>query len=913
MHSANINRMAIDDRNVILATASDDKTVRVWDLETLKIVRTIRIPIGKGKEGKIYAVAVSPDGRTVLCGGQTAYGDSTANVFIIDVQTGNFLSTVGGLPGAVLHLTYSRDGKYFVAALGQKGIRIYDARTYALIAADDQYGGPSYGADFGPSGLLATTSYDGYVRLYDDGFKLKAKANLVGGKRPFALHWSPDGSRVAIGFEDVARIHVLSAVDLSVVAEKEFSDVRGALASAVWDAEGKNIYAGGIYDRGGINQLVKWEQISLAVKELPTTSNTVTHLLPLKNGGVVFSTSDPSIGIFSATDEQIASRTSALWDYRGLGDHLFLSNDAAVIHFPNVVDGGFFRFSIPDRLLETRTEVSSEHDYSRPDSAVLTVQSSNDTAFWNDTSSQLEPGEVRRIAAIVPDGRSVLIGTDWYLRLIGRDSQIQWKVSTPAPIVNARVSTNGKLAVCALGDGTIRWYRLSDGHELLALFLHKEKKTWVLWTPSGYYDVSPGAEELIGWHQNNGKDHAADFFPIGKFRSTYYRPDVIAGILTGRDEQEGVRIATHVDSVSPSATAVTGILPPIVSIISPLDGSDITSSDTTVQFALRTSSNEPITGIKTLVDGRPAMAERGIKVKSTHAVRAVRVPIPEKDVEVSVIAENRFGASEPATVRLRWKGPPKTEEFVITPRLYVLAVGISSYQDSELSLQLPAKDAQDFVETLARQKGVLYRDVVSKVLVNEHATKDEVLDGLEWIVRETTSKDVAVVFFAGHGVNDPNGVYYFLPHDFISDKIKRTGVPFFDIKQTLAALAGKSLFFVDTCHAGNIMGVRRAAPLDITAVINELSSAENGTVVFASSSGNQYSLEDDAWGNGAFTKAVIEGLNGKADYMGRGKITINMLDLYISERVKELTHGKQTPTTTKPTIIPDFPIAISRR
>ena len=109
------------------------------------------------------------------------------------------------------------------------------------------------------------------------------------------------------------------------------------------------------------------------------------------------------------------------------------------------------------------------------------------------------------------------------------------------------------------------------------------------------------------------------------------------------------------------------------------------------------------------------------------------------------------------------------------------------------------------------------------------------------------------------------------------------------------------------------MGGRRAAPLDITAVINELSSAENGTVVFASSSGNQYSLEDDAWGNGAFTKAVVEGLTGKADYMGRGKITINMLDLYISERVKELTHGKQTPTTTKPTVIPDFPIAISRR
>ena len=99
---------------------------------------------------------------------------------------------------------------------------------------------------------------------------------------------------------------------------------------------------------------------------------------------------------------------------------------------------------------------------------------------------------------------------------------------------------------------------------------------------------------------------------------------------------------------------------------------------------------------------------------------------------------------------------------------------------------------------------------------------------------------------------------------------------------------------------------------DITGVVNELASAENGAVVFASSTGRQYSFEDSNWGNGAFTKAVVEGINGKADYTGKGKITINMLDLYISERVKELTKGKQTPATAKPQTIPDFPLALKR-
>lgn len=66
----------------------------------------------------------------------------------------------------------------------------------------------------------------------------------------------------------------------------------------------------------------------------------------------------------------------------------------------------------------------------------------------------------------------------------------------------------------------------------------------------------------------------------------------------------------------------------------------------------------------------------------------------------------------------------------------------------------------------------------------------------------------------------------------------RTGVPFSDIKTTVASIAGKALFFVDTCHSGNVMGARRAVT-DINAVVNELSSAENGAVVFASSTGRQ--------------------------------------------------------------------------
>jgi uncharacterized caspase-like protein len=205
----------------------------------------------------------------------------------------------------------------------------------------------------------------------------------------------------------------------------------------------------------------------------------------------------------------------------------------------------------------------------------------------------------------------------------------------------------------------------------------------------------------------------------------------------------------------------------------------------------------------------------------------------------------------------------------------------------------------------------MYRGVEIKVLTDAEATKGNILDGLEWLQRQTTSKDVAVLFFAGHGINDPSGIFYFLPADAVLERLKRTGLAQTDIVSTVATIAGKVLVFMDACHSGNLMGkVKRRAAVETTAVINELASAENGAVVFSSASGRQYALENTEWGNGAFTKGLVEGLMGKADYRGSGRITVNMLDLYISERVKELTKGEQTPTTVKPPNVPDFPVAM---
>jgi Caspase domain len=434
----------------------------------------------------------------------------------------------------------------------------------------------------------------------------------------------------------------------------------------------------------------------------------------------------------------------------------------------------------------------------------------------------------------------------------------------------------------------------------------------VLWTPGGFYDCSPGAEDLIGWHINNSKDQAADFFPAGRLRGVYYRPDIISRVLEAGDESVALRLANEEAGRRGQESDLKKRLPPVVDIISPADGSEIKTASLVVRYNLRSPSGDPVTGVKVLIDGRPAGLERGVGARPQNGQTGeLTVTIPQRNCELALVAENQYASSVASVVRLRWRGAAEAD--LVKPKLYILAVGVAQYRDPSWNLTYAAKDARDFVAAMRAQEGGLYRQVEVKLLTDQQATKDNIMDGLEWVQRQTTSRDVAMVFFAGHGVNDNLNRYFFCSHNFEEQSLMRTGVAYSEIKSTVEAIAGKALFFVDTCHAGNAIGGRsRGGGVDVIGLVNDLSSAENGVIVFTAATGRQNSLEDAKWGNGAFTKALVEGLKGAADVKNLGKITVSLLDFYVAERVKELTGGKQTPATVKPETVPDFPIAIRK-
>ena len=111
-------------------------------------------------------------------------------------------------------------------------------------------------------------------------------------------------------------------------------------------------------------------------------------------------------------------------------------------------------------------------------------------------------------------------------------------------------SRDGRIVVTADGDGAIRWHRADDGRELLALLVlpngkEPAKWDWVLWTPEGFYEATPGAENVLKWVTNHGPDKAATTLPVSAI-AKLHRPNALPHVL---DQLETAH-ALGVDDIS---------------------------------------------------------------------------------------------------------------------------------------------------------------------------------------------------------------------------------------------------------------------------------------------------------------------------------------------------------------------------
>ncbi len=921
-HAGPVRRLAVDPARDLAVTVSDDKTARVWRLGSGELLRVLRVPAGEADLGRLYGVALHPHDGSVAVGG-TAHAKlgagKRADVFVFDLASGRLLRRIDAGAGEIKRLAWTADGALLVA--GTDGQPRVSGEASAVLAFDaagqpvlrHRVDGAVYGLAVARDGRVVATDASGALHLFQaQGASLQWQRRLaLPGPGPVGVALAPDGTRALVGFFAPQRPLVVDLAQgrvLRQLAPRGPVDA-GYLSSVAWSADGRSAYAAGATRLGG-GRVAIWRfdaESGAQQAAVDSAPDSVTDLVGLGGHRACFTSFDGSWGCLDGAT--VAQRVeSAVPEVRG-ADSLRTDAQGQVVEWSGGGGAPPRRFDLARRSFVPAGGASLA-------GAVLRQGLLGDSLQTTDAAGRLpyfvvgrrrfalETGELAISGTFLGSGGEALVGTSRALLRVDREGRVAQRLETGAE-VNALVpARQGALAIGALSDGSLRWWRTSDLQPVLTL-VPTRQGAWIAWTPTGHYDSSTGADTLAGWLFSDPEQGRAELQALGRFRDRLMRPDIVDRALQSLDPLAAAAQAApgERDFQRPAAAGDAGAPQPIALALAPLDLLALRSESevVTLRYALRAGAAAPVS-VQASVDGLPVEAQVQLPAAlDGRSVGTVRLRLSAGRRVVSLVAHSALEGQDSLAYTVDVAAPAAAAGAAAAtapkPRLFVLAVGISDYQAPAYRLKLAAKDAADFAAAIESQRGKRYRSVEVMQLLDRQATRTRVLEGLQWLSRVAGPDDVVMLFLAGHGINVHSRQYYFLPADGDAGRLAETAVPEARIRETLTRLRGRAIFFVDTCHAGSAVGQAGSADPQVKRMLNELVASAANVVVLASSEGRQDSEEADAWGNGAFTRALVKGLRGGAPADAQGRIWFKSLDKFVSDEVRALTQDRQTPVS----------------
>ncbi len=191
-HHGPVNAVAFDPDGQLLAAGSADGTVEIWDARSDRLVTVLR-----GHAGAVNSVAFSQNGDTL------ASGDADGTVRLWNVHTHRPRGDLMGPGGAVHGVSFSSNG--LIAAAAEDGIRLWTVRTRKPLRRRFGYSAayPEEGVAFSPDGEeLAAASKNGDVKIWSLQGKLLGKPLTGHSNWVYAVAFSPDGRRIASASAD---------------------------------------------------------------------------------------------------------------------------------------------------------------------------------------------------------------------------------------------------------------------------------------------------------------------------------------------------------------------------------------------------------------------------------------------------------------------------------------------------------------------------------------------------------------------------------------------------------------------------------------------------------------------------------------------------------------------------------------
>lgn len=240
-HSDEVHSIGFSPDGKSFISGSADKSIIIWDFETLKPLNTL-----VKHYGPVYALTYTNDGRHFLSG-----GDNSIKIWKND---GTFVKSLTGHSTAVWSIDISKDDKYIVSGSFDNNFRIWDIYAGETLHIFDIDKKSILATAINPHNyFIACGTQDGTIVLFTfDNYEIIHTFSAHGGN-VYALDFSPDGKLLAsagrdgnIKIWDATRmeiIHLLDKHERSVMDVKFSSNGRYLISCSydatvrVWDVE----------------------------------------------------------------------------------------------------------------------------------------------------------------------------------------------------------------------------------------------------------------------------------------------------------------------------------------------------------------------------------------------------------------------------------------------------------------------------------------------------------------------------------------------------------------------------------------------------------------------------------------------------------------------------------------------------
>jgi WD40 repeat protein len=524
------------------ATASADRTARIWDTATGQLLAVL-----KGHAREVISADFSPDGKQIVTGSF----DHTAKIW--DAGTGREITTLKGHTGTVLAVAFSPDSKRVVTASGDKTARVWDVAS-GQVLVQVKHSALIRHAAFSPDGSrISTASYDNTARIWDaaSGKELMVLRGHAG--QLWCAAFSPDGKKiVTASFDETARIWDVESGRQLLVLSGHANQVN---------------YAG--FSPDGLKVITASDDKTARIWDAET-GRQLTVLVGHRD--------DLETAVFSADGRFMLTssldKTARLWSAGSAQQGLQLNGHTSSIgsaHFSpdgtRLVSASFDNTArIWDaatgqqlRVIEGHTGHVERAEFSPDGHSIATVSDDATARVW-DASTGAQTALLTHPAKMVglaysPDGLHLATSG-----ASGSHGLIIWDIAAARIVAemnghsefipNVAFSPDGHRIVSASDDKTARIWDSVTGRQLLVLDAHKERVESAAYSPDGKRVATASADKTARiWDAATGQQLLVLSGHTDSVQTARFSPDGSRVVTAGYDRTARIWDSTTGDEL----------------------------------------------------------------------------------------------------------------------------------------------------------------------------------------------------------------------------------------------------------------------------------------------------------------------------------------------------------------------------